>query len=94
MKTLVYCPRNWNEPTHEWAARRDLCRKASRELGLANAVEVEDFASLQRLYHREQYRRVIVPSIMHIPPEVVLWLKTHRILIHDAMRLPISNGRQ
>lgn len=92
MKTLIYCPRNWDDTTHEWEERRKLCRKASRELGLIHAVEAEDFATLQRLCLREGYQHVILPGAMHIPPQVILWLKSHRIRIHDAMRLQVQPG--
>lgn len=87
MKTLIYCHRNWGDSAEEWNARRNLCRKTSRELGLVNVVEAEDFATLQRLCMREGYQHVIVPGAMHTPPEVLLWLKQQRIRIHDAMRL-------
>lgn len=87
MKTLIYCHRNWGESAGEWNERRNLCRKTSRELGLVNAVEAEDFATLQRLVTREGYQHVIVPSTMHTPPEVLLWLKKQGIRLHDAIRL-------
>ncbi|GIV19351.1 MAG: hypothetical protein KatS3mg023_1102 [Armatimonadota bacterium] len=87
MKTLIYCPRNWGDDAQQWEERRRLCRAVSRELGLVHAVEAEDFPTLQRLCLREGYERVVVPGTMHIPPEVLLWLKSRRIRIHDAMRL-------
>jgi hypothetical protein len=87
MKAVIYCPRNWNEPLQQWSARRDLCRKISRLLGFRDAVEAEDFAEVQRLCLREGYQRVIVPGMMHIPPEAVLWLKTQRVRMHDAISL-------
>lgn len=90
MKTLIYCHRNWGESTSEWNERRNLCRKISRELGLLNAVEAEDFATLQRLVTREGFQRVIMPGAMHTPPEVLLWLKKRGIRLHDATRL-LSN---
>jgi len=92
MKTLIYCHRNWNDNAHEWEKRQKLCRAVSQELGLIHAVEAEDFATLQRLRLREGYQRVILPSAMHTPPEVILWLKNHRIRIHDAMRLQVQSG--
>lgn len=69
-----------------------MCRQVSRELGLVHAVEAEDFATLQRLCLREGYQHVILPGAMHIPPQVILWLKSHRIRIHDAMRLQTQAG--
>lgn len=87
MKTLIYCPRNWNEPSQQWSNRRELCRKASRHLGLIDAVEIEDFPTLQRLCIREGYQRVIIPGTMHISPQVILWLKTQGIRIYDALSL-------
>jgi hypothetical protein len=92
MKTLIYCHRNWNDSAQEWEERQKLCREVSRELGLIHPVEAEDFATLQRLCLREGYQRVILPSAMHTPPEVILWLKSHRIRIHDAMRLQVQSG--
>ncbi|MER3473055.1 MAG: hypothetical protein C4335_03280 [Armatimonadota bacterium] len=87
VKTLIYCHRDWNDSAGEWSARRNLCVQTSRELGLVNTVEAEDFATLQRLCTREGYQHVIVPSTMHTPPEVLLWLKKQGIRIHDATRL-------
>lgn len=92
MKTLIYCHRDWDDNAQAWEERRKLCRKASRELGLVHAVEAEDFATLQRLCLREGYQHVIVPGTMYTPPEVILWLKRHRIRIHDAMRLQVQPG--
>jgi hypothetical protein len=92
MKTLIYCHRNWDDNAQEWEKRQKLCWEVSRELGLIHAVEAEDFATLQRLCLREGYQRVILPSAMHTPPEVILWLKNHRIRIHDAMRLQVQSG--
>jgi len=92
MKTLIYCHRNWNDNAHEWEKRQKLCRAVSRELGLIHAVEAEDFATLQRLCLREGYQRVILPSVMHTPPDVIQWLKSHGIRIHDAMRLQRQSG--
>jgi hypothetical protein len=92
MKTLIYCHRNWNDSAHEWEKRQKLCRAVSRELGLIHAVEAEDFATLQRLCLREGYQRVILPSVMHTPPDVIQWLKSHGIRIHDAMRLQRQSG--
>ncbi|GBC96853.1 hypothetical protein HRbin16_02664 [bacterium HR16] len=92
MKALIYCHRNWGDSTHEWEERRKLCRKTSADLGLIHAVEAEDFATLQRLCLREGYQHVIVPGTMYTPPEVILWLKSHRIRIHDAMRLQVQPG--
>ena len=92
MKTLIYCHRNWSDSTNDWKQRQQLCRKASRELGSSDAVEAEDFATLQRLCLREGYQRVILPSVMHTPPDVIQWLKSHGIRIHDAMRLQVQSG--
>ncbi len=92
MKTLIYCHRNWNDNAQEWEKRQKLCRAVSRELGLVQTVEAEDFVTLQRLCLREGYEGVIVPSIMHTPPEVILWLKSQRIRIYDAMRLQVRSG--
>jgi len=55
-------------------------------------VEAEDFATLQRLCLREGYQRVILPSVMHTPPDVIQWLNSQRIRIHDAMRLQVQSG--
>ncbi|MGC8784224.1 MAG: hypothetical protein ACP5RN_07540 [Armatimonadota bacterium] len=92
MKALIYCHRNWDDHAQAWEKRRELCRKTSRELGLVHAVEAEDFATLQRLCLREGYQHVIVPGTMYTPPEIILWLKQHRIRIHDAMRLQVQSG--
>ncbi|MDW8104851.1 MAG: hypothetical protein RMK92_07530 [Armatimonadota bacterium] len=87
MKGLIYCHRNWKESAKEWEERRQLCRRASKELGLLHALETEDFPTLQRLCLREGYQHVVVPSVMQTPPDVVLWLRQNRVRIHDAMRL-------
>jgi hypothetical protein len=92
MKTLIYCHRSWGDSTQEWSRRRELCRKASKELGFIHAVEAEDFPTLQRLCLREGFGQVIVPGVMHTPPEVILWLKRHRIRVYDAMRLQTQPG--
>ncbi len=86
MRALIFCPRNWKEEQDEWNERRSLCRKRSRELGLNHAVEAEDFPTLQRLCLREGYTHVIVPGVMHTPPEVTLWLKQQGIRVLDALR--------
>lgn len=72
---------------HQWSSRRDLCRRISLQLGLSDTVEVEDFATLQRLCVREGYRRVIVPGTMYVSPEVILWLRTQGIRLHDALSM-------
>ncbi len=87
MRTVAYCHRYWKEDASEQMQRRHLCRKVSRELGLSDAIEVEDFATLQRLCLREGYTQVILPGIMHTPPEVVAWLKQQGIRVYDALRL-------
>ena len=92
MKTLIYCHRNWDDSVQEWEERQKLCREVSRELGSSDAVEAEDFATLQRLCLCEGYQRVILPSVMHTPPDVIQWLNSQRIRIHDAMRLQVQSG--
>ena len=92
MKTLIYCHRNWDDSVQEWEERQKLCREVSRELGSSDAVEAEDFATLQRLCLREGYQRVILPSVMHTPPDVIQWLNSQRIRNHDAMRLQVQSG--
>lgn len=92
MKALIYCHRHWGESAREWEERWKLCQKATRELGLLYTVQAEDFAELQKLCLREGYQHVVVPSTMHTPPEIILWLKNHHIRILDATRLQVQSG--
>lgn len=87
MRGVIYCHRSWKENAQEWEERRQLCRRASKALGLLHALEAEDFTTLQRLCLREGYQHVVVPSVMQTPPDVVLWLKRNGIRLVDAMRL-------
>ncbi|GIV16812.1 MAG: hypothetical protein KatS3mg022_2247 [Armatimonadota bacterium] len=93
MKTLIYCPRNWGDDAQAvGGAAQTVPSSRAESWDLVHAVEAEDFATLQRLCLREGYQHVIVPGTMYTPPEVILWLKRHRIRIHDAMRLQVQQG--
>lgn len=92
MKMLMYCHRHWNENTHDWNRRRDLCRKVVRALGFTSVVEAEDFPTLQRLCLREGYQHVMLPSAMHTPVDVLRWLSIHRVRIIDAMHVQTKLG--
>lgn len=87
MRAIACCHRHWNDSASERERRRELCRKVSRELGLHDTLEVDDFATLQRLCLRESYTHVILPGVMHTPAEVVVWLKQQGIRIYDALRV-------
>lgn len=87
MRAVIYCHREWSDNPQQWELRRRLCCQVGAKLGLRDSVEAEDFETLQRLCLREGYNHVVVPSSMHTPPHVLLWLKRQRVRIHDALQL-------